>query len=151
MTNPLLRALAALVLSLTGALGFSGCQAVTAALPGPLADTLQQVTAFTDGIVDWQAGLEGMIGGTQLAQLGEYADQAKGLGSQIAGMAEGLEQAMADPIAAIGGKLSEMGGLDLGVLKDLAPQSQMDAVAAFADQARGVGAMAQEFLTEFGG
>lgn len=151
MTNPLLRALAALVLSLTGVVSFSGCQAMNAVLPAPLADTLQQVTSFTDGIVDWQAGLEGMLGDTQLARLGEYADQAKGLGSQIAGMAEGVEQAMADPLAAIGGKLSEMGGLDMGVLKDLAPQAQVEALGAFTDQARSVGTMAQDFLTKFGG
>lgn len=151
MTHTILRALAVLAVSLFG-FSFTSCQTLEqAGLSGPLADAMEQVTGFSTDIGAWQSSLGNMLGDTQLGQLKGYADKAKDLGASISGMTGGLEAAMADPLAAIGNKLSEMGGLDMSMLGDLAPQAQMDSVKAFADQATSVGGMAKDFMANFGG
>ena len=145
----LLRALPALVLSLL-TLSFSGCAAVGQMLPGPVGDLLGQVSQFTGGISNWQSGLGEMLDGTQLGQLKEYADRAGELGGSISGMTEGLTEAMADPLGAIGSKLTSMSGIDIDQIKDLAPAAQMDRVREFADAATSVGSETKSVMKQFG-
>jgi len=148
MTSSLLRAVSALLLSLL-TFSFSGCAAVGQALPGPVGELLGQVTQFTGGIVDWQAGLGEMLEGSQLAELKEYADRAGELGSSISGMTESVTEAMADPLGAIGSKLTEMSGIDVDAIMELAPGAQMDKVREFADAAKSVGTDTESVMKQF--
>ncbi len=148
MTFNLLRAVPALLLALF-TFSFSGCAAVGQVLPGPVGELLGQVTQFTGGISNWQSGLGEMLDGTQLGQLKEYADKAGELGSSISGMTDGLADAMADPLGAIGSKLTEMSGINIDQLKDLAPGAQMEKVREFTDQAGAVGSETEKVMKQF--
>ncbi|QDV04673.1 hypothetical protein Poly30_01660 [Planctomycetes bacterium Poly30] len=149
MSNSILRALPALLLSLLAGFSFTGC-ASTGALSGPLANALGEITGFSTNIADWQSKLGGMVDGTALGQLKEYADKATNLGDTVKGMAATATKAMQNPLEAIGSKLSDMGGINVDQLKSLAPSAQMDAIKGFTGSAENVGAMAQDFLKQFG-
>lgn len=148
MTFNLLRTLPALLLSLF-ALSFSSCSAVSQALPGPVSDLLGQVTQLTGGISSWQSGLGEMLDGADFGQLKEYADKAGELGSSISSMTGSLTEAMSGPLSAIGSTLSEMSGIDIDQLKDLAPGAQSDKVREFADQATSVGSETEKVMKQF--
>ena len=149
MSTHFLRALPAVAVSLV-AFTFSSC-ASTGGIAGPLAGVLGNITGFSTNIADWQSKLGGMVDGSALGQLQEYATQATGLGDSLKGMTSGLSQAMSDPLGAIGSKLSDMGGINVDQIKSLAPAAQMDAVKGFTDNASDVGSLAQDFLKQFGG
>ena len=132
-------------------LPFCGCASLGGgALPAGLTDALGSITGLGGNIAQWQSGLGEMLDGTALGQLKGYADQAGNLGSTISGLKDGLSDAMANPLAAIGDKLAGMSGIDIDGLKQLAPEAQMDSVREFAGSAVGVGDLATEFLGKFG-
>ena len=147
MSINFLRVLPAVVLSF---FAFSSC-ASTGGIGGPLASALGDITGFSTNIADWQSKLGGMVDGTALGQLKEYATKASSLGETVKGMTAGASKAMRDPLGAIGSKLSEMGGVNVDQLKSLAPAAQMEAVEGFTGNAKGVGTLAQDFLKQFGG
>ncbi|MEM8710254.1 MAG: hypothetical protein AAGG01_04835, partial [Planctomycetota bacterium] len=147
MPTQLFRALPALFLSLF-AFSFAGCGS-TNVLSGPLANAIGDITGFSTNIADWQSKLGGMVDGTALGQLKEYADRAGDLGSTVKGLTEGATEAMRDPLGAISSKLSEMGNIDVEGLKSLAPAAQMDAVEGFTESAGSVGGLAKDFLKQF--
>ncbi len=152
MLNSLLRALPALFLSLF-AVSFTSCSStndMTSPLAGPVASALGEITGFSTNIADWQSKLGGVIDEAGLGQLKDYAAQASNLGETVKGLTATASDAMKDPLGMIGSKLTEMGGINVDDIKALAPEAQMKAVGGFADSAKGVGSMAQDFLKQFG-
>jgi hypothetical protein len=149
MSINFLRVLPAVALSFV-AFSFSGC-AATGGIGGPLASALGDITGFSTNISNWQSKLGGMVDGTALGQLQEYASKATNLGDTVKSMTAGASKAMRDPLGAIGSKLTDMGGINVDQLKSLAPAAQMDAVEGFTANAKGVGTLAQDFLKQFGG
>lgn len=152
MLNSALRALPALLLSLF-ALSFTSCSStggLTNALSGPVASALGDLTGFSTNIADWKSKLGGVLDDSALAQVKDYASQAVGFGDTLKGLAGTASDAMKDPLSAIGSKLADMGGINVDELKSLTPAAQMKSVNGFADSAKGVGSMAQDFLKQFG-
>ncbi len=148
MSSNLLRSLPALLLSLF-AFSFSSCGSTGSMLSGPLADALGQVTGLSTNITDWKSSLGGMLEGTKLDQLKDYADQATNLGSSLKSMTSGLSDAMANPLEAISSKLSEMGGINIDSLKSMVPSDQMKVVDRFVDSAGEVSDSTSSFMKQF--
>ena len=149
MLNSKLHALRATFASLL-LFTLTGCAGLGGGLPAALVDTLGQVTGLSSNIAGWQDSLGGMLDSNGLTQLKEFAGQAGQLGGTIENLTGGLSEAMQDPLKAIGGKLTEMSGLDVDSLKNLAPTQQMEAVNRFTGTATEVGDLASGFLSKFG-
>lgn len=146
-----LRALQMGLLSLF-AFAFVSCGSTASSLgiPPAVSQALTQITGFSGNIADWKSGLGGMLDQTGMGQLKGYVEKAGQLGETVTGLTDGLGEAMADPMKAIGNKLSEMGGLDLDSLKSMVPADQMKAVDGFADSASSLGDMTEGFMKQFG-
>ncbi len=150
MTSSWIRPLRTLVAA-TALLAFSACSSMgSMALPAGLTDALVQVTGLSGKIDAFKSGLDGMLDSTGLGKLQDLASEAGNLGKTVTGFKDQLSAAAADPLAVIGNKLSEMGGMDASALKDLAPQAQMEAVEGFAESASGVSSLVTDFLKNFG-
>lgn len=146
-----LRALQMGLLSLF-AMAFVSCGTTAASLgiPPVVSQVLTQVTGFSGNIADWKSGLGGVLDQAGMGQLKGYVDQAGQLGETVTGLTDGLGEVMADPMKAIGNKLTEMGGLDVNSLKSMVPADQLKAVDGFADSASSLSDMTNGFLKQFG-
>ena len=149
MTPAPLRGLRGLFVSLF-ALSFVSCAATQNMMPAGLSDALGQVTGLGDSIGNWKSSLSGALDSAGLGKLKDFAGKAGDIGKSIAGMKDGLSEAMSDPLGAIGDKLKDLSGLDVDELRNLAPGDQMKAVDGFTESASGVSKMAKEFLDKFG-
>jgi hypothetical protein len=120
-------------------------------LPAGLGDVLGNITGFSTEIGEWTSGLGSMLDTSALGKLQGYVDQAGELGDTVSGFQGMVSDAMADPLGTIGGKLTEMGSLQVDKLANLIPAEQMSAVQGFAQSAEDVGALTNDFLAQFGG
>lgn len=120
-------------------------------LPAGLDKVLGSVTQFTGQIGNWKQGLGSMLDSAGLDKLQGFAKQAGQLGQQVNGFKNQVSAAMADPLGAIGSKLSDMGSLNLEQLKGLVPAQQMKAVEGFTGSAKEIGDLTNSFLKQFGG
>ena len=151
MIRPSLRGLRALLCSLFVA-SFVSCSSTgSSMLPAGLADALGSVTGLTSKIGDWKSSLSGALDSTGLGKLKEYATGAGDLANSLNGYSDKLGAAMKDPMKAITGKLTEMSGLDVDKLKNLAPTEQMKAIEGFSKSAESTGGMVNEFMKKFAG
>ncbi len=145
-----LRALQMGLLSLF-AFAFVSCGSTGASLgiPPAVSQAMSQLTGFSGNVADWKSGLGGMLDQTGMGQLKGYVEKAGQLGDTVTGLTDGLGEAMANPMKAIGSKLSEMGGFDMDKLKSMVPADQMKAVDGFTESASSIGEMTDGFMKQF--
>ncbi len=141
--------------NLTGAVvlvSLSSCASMAGSLlPAGLGDVLGNVTGLTSKVTEWSNSLGATLGGAEFAKLRGFVDSAGAMGDKVMGFKDKVAAAAADPLAAIGGKLSEMGNFDVSALQNLPGAAQLDQVRDFAASAGGLGAQVSDFMTQFGG
>ena len=140
------------VLAASALFALTSCNALgSSLLPAGLTEALGSVGSFGTAVGQFAEQLGPSLDAAGLGQLSAFTQQATDLGSTISGFQDQVSSVAADPLAAIGGQLQNLGGFDVNALKGLAGQEQVAQVEGFANTAQGVGKAATDFLKQFGG
>lgn len=116
-----------------------------------LSSVLAQITKYAGSISNWKSGLSGMLGDTQLGQLGDYAKQAGSLLESFQGVSSTAPDSAKETVSGIEGALSKLAGFDVNKLMGMSSAEKSAQVDSFGNTAGSLAELAKGLMSKLGG